>query len=163
MIKKIFKPAFLAMAVAFALPVSSYAAVNAVKIIDLDKKETVFLLEGHPTVSFSDDYLTITTDVDPTGVTFEAEQPYDFRFHEVQTTGVGSLVSGEASVNMSGDVISVANFEPNSPITISALNGMVAKKAVTDAAGFAEISLGDLAKGFYIFNSQQVNFKFLKK
>ena len=163
MFKNYQNPAFLALAMALALPLSINAEVNAVKVIDQDRKETVFMLEGHPTVSFNDDNLTITTDQDSQGVEFEAEQPYDFEFFEVKVSGVGSLESGKASVNIKGDLIEVANFEPNSPVTISALNGMVAKRAVTDANGSAVISLGDLAPGFYIFNSQQVNYKFHKK
>ena len=162
MFKQTYKQFFIALAVALALPVCSYAE-NAVKIIDQDKKETTFLLEKHPSVSFTDNALVITHDNDQTGISFDAGQSYSFEFCEVDTNSIDEIAYGEPSVKNLPEAIEVYNFKPNSLIIISNLRGITIKEVVVDATGNANISLIDIAPGFYIFNSHQVKYKFYKK
>lgn len=162
MYKKFKKPIFIALAAVFALPLCGHAQ-NAVKVIPEKGEPTVFLLKVHPKMTLGESSINITTDENKTGISFDANTYHSFEFATVDSNGIGSLTTDEASVTMSDEAILLNNFKPGTQVIINNLNGMTVKKFIVGSTGDAEISMADMPRGIYIFNSNQVKFKFNKK
>ena len=162
MFKNYAKQIFIALAAVFALPLCGNAQ-NAVKVTPENGEPTVFLLKEHPKMTLGESSLNITTDEDKAGISFDANKYHSLEFATVEPNSVGSLITGEASVSMTDEAILLNNFKPGDKVVITNLNGMIVKKFIIGFTGDAEISTTDMPNGIYIFNSNQVKFKFNKK
>ena len=137
-------------------------AFNAVKMTHPDK-ESIFLLSSNPKVSMADKTVVITSDA---GDKIELDQngkTAKFEFIDTSSTSIEEVGIDAAIFNINQSSIEGRNLTVGSTVEIYDISGKKISTNRVDETGFVNISLSELPKGVYLFNSIDKNFKFYKK
>lgn len=141
-----------------ALPMSGH---NAVKLIDKDSKETIFMLSDHPRVTFNDEIIVVRSAKEE--ISCDMADGTRFEFLDYDQNSIGSIPGEAVMINLTGNNLEGNLLAAGSPIRIANIAGQVFVATQTDDSGYFRISLENLAPGVYVFSSQEKIFKFYKK
>ena len=148
----------MALAFGWALPAQGQ---NAVKMIQGDSKETIFMLSDTPTVTFEED--TIVVECRKEKVSCELEGCVKFEFITYNNASVDSVVKESPVFKVNQNNIEAFNLSPLEMVRITDLSGKTVFSSKTDINGHIYIETGNYPSGVYIFFSKDKNFKFYKK
>lgn len=140
-------------------------AHNAVKIIDSDGNETIFLLENENyyvtmELLIKDPELIVHTA--KTTVKYIIDPNIKFEFLDYDA-GIETLENSDIVFNISPNFIEGRNLQSNSWIYIFGLNGNFLKKAKVSNSGNLKIDISDIPEGVLIVKYNNKSFKFFKK
>ena len=137
------------------------SAQNAVKMIESNGRETIFLLNQRPMVSIVGKSLEIRSASDK--ITCEIGEGVSFAFTDFEEAGVEEIDIDSPMFRVSQNLIEAFNLRPNSKVTLYDFKGNMIKSVNSDATGYVAISSSGLPKGVYVINSNVRNFKYYKK
>ena len=152
------QPLVMALLALCCLPVS---AQNAVKMIESNGEETVFLLSTHPKVSLSQSVLEIKTDTDE--ITCDIDEGVRFELIDFEDASVNDIEEDKPVFKVSKERVEAFNLKPGSDVKLYDLTGKIMESVKTDSTGHAALDISVLPDGIYIINSSNRNFKFYKK
>lgn len=149
----------------FALSISTLYAHNAVKVIESNGNETIFLLEKDPYYYSMDVYMTssgLEIYTTKTQVNYEIDESVRFEFLDLDS-GIETLEISDPIFNISHKFIECKNLKGNSLVYIYDLNGILIKNAKVDDTGSLKIDISEIPEGIFIIKSNNKSFKFFKK
>lgn len=136
-------------------------AQDAVKMIQSDGQETIFMLSQKPTVSMNGSSILIETENE--SVSCQIEDGIRFEFVNYGSNSLESLVENTPVFKVSQETIEAEGLTPAIPVAIYDITGKLVKSSQTDSSGNVSLNISDLSSGVYIFNSVNKNFKFYKR
>lgn len=132
-------------------------ANNYVKVTGTTGTATYFDLVEHPTVSFTSDYLVLTTDRQT--VQYPLSEFREFSFTD-QTDGVQSTSAKVAPLFSLGSSLHAEGLLPSSVLSLYTLDGQLVGMAKVSSQGIADIPLQGRV-GIFIVKSSSKTFKII--
>ena len=159
------KRLLLVLFINFVLSYTLIHAHNAVKIIESDGNETIFILEKDPNY-YSMEVFMIGSELEiytqNTQVNYEIDQGVRFEFLDYDAR-VDPLEVSDPIFNISRKSIEGKNLPVNSLVYLYDLTGILLKKAKVDSTGSLKIDISEIPEGNFIIKSNSKSFKFFKK
>ena len=136
-------------------------AQNAVKMIETDGTETIFLLIEQPKVWMADNSLIVETDSDK--ISCDIAGGIRFEFCNYESDSVEGIEQSTPAFKVTPQSVEAFNLDPLKTVAIYDISGKTVKTSQSDQNGYVYFSISELPAGVYIFNSPNKNFKFYKK
>lgn len=138
-------------------------AQNAVTIYQTDGKSANFAFAEKPVVTYTEDYLVITTTKTTVQYPIYLIQKIEFQEEwfvptDIKTTTVGA----DVKFSFQGGIISICGGVPNSEVFIYNIKGLKVRQYWLDEQGKTSISTTNLDKDIYIVKTRNISFKFRK-
>lgn len=155
MIKKFISILLLACSAFTMSAESKYMTVelqNSVKIS--------FLLDDNPIITYENESLLINKDSE---TTYSIDDVKNYHFTENNQTAAETISANTLRiVKLDEQTFKVENAQPNSIVTINAINGVVVSKVNADTEGNAIIKMSNQT-GVYVITAGNQAFKIIKK
>lgn len=136
-------------------------AYNAVKLIEANNKETVFMLQSKPRVTSSEEGLVVSTDKEK--LIYDYSDGIRFEFCDYDINAVESFMEDTSAFSITQDLIQGFNLKPGTMLNLVDLAGKNIKTVKVNPAGEVVVNISELPAGVYLLNSTDKNFKFYKK
>lgn len=134
-------------------------AQNAILIKEENGTETVFLLKDNPKIILSLDEIILETESE----TFYFKNNIICEFFNYDTSHSATIYKDNPIYTLSNIKIDGDRFTPNSVIKIIDFNGVIKKFSKINPSGSFTLDISDLKAGIYLFVSDNITFKFIKK
>lgn len=142
------------------LSANSVSGQNAVKIVDSVGKESYFLLDSYPSVTFDGEEVNIETENEI--VSYYGESLL-FEFCDYDNNSVALLDESSPCYKLTKTVLEVYNLIPHSFLKIYDSTGKTIYTIQIEGNGNASIPIENFGTGVYIISSNNSNLKFYKK
>ncbi len=120
------------------------------------------LLDDQPVVTFSDDYLVITTYMgDAVSIPSSLVAKWTY-VRDDEATGIKSAARFGSLLSIDGNHLSLSNLAPSSAVQVYAADGALVASATTDSRGNVSLSLPDRQGAVYLVKTSCVTFKITK-
>lgn len=136
-------------------------AYNAVKLVDSQNGEKIFLLSSHPKASLMENVLSLETDLE--SLNFDLGDGINFYFVDYEEAGIDVVATGTPVYKLTPGFIQAFNLKALAPVEVFDITGKTVKTGKTSGDGSLILETSDLPSGVYIFSSFDFNFKFHKK
>lgn len=123
-------------------------------------KQVVCMLDEKPVVSFSGDELILTTHMNE--VRYQSEDVLKFTYLNVNPTTVNTAEMSQSMFSFSENTLSITGAEPDSPVAVYSVEGILVASAKTDKKGSAIVSLPEQSGKVYVVKTSIANFKITK-
>lgn len=150
----------LGISVIFLLAAGQLKAHDAVKLIDSNNKETIFMLHDLPKARIDESKLIIETDRERLICNIETGARIEF----IDTNaGINGILPDSFVFSLGGNGLDCQNLKPGSKVYLCDLAGKIITSKEVDSTGAVTIDTTTLPAGVYIFNTNEKSFKFYKK
>ena len=134
-------------------------AGNYVKVSSESGEATYFALSQKPVVTFTADYLVLTTDEQTVQYPISSYRSFEFAD---QPTGINSATAESSAVFSVGSSLKAEGLAAGSVVTVYGVNGQVVGSARASESGSVDIPLHGKT-GVFEVKSTSRTFKFIKK
>lgn len=157
--KKLFSYALLL----FALTARAASdGVNAMLLEGPSDFRLTILLDDQPVVTFSDDYLVISTYMGA-AVSIPSSHLTKWTYvNDEQATGIRNAARFDSLLSFDGKHLSLSNLAPSSAVQVYTTDGALVATAQTDSRGSVSLSLPDRQGAVYLVKTSCVTFKITK-
>ena len=136
-------------------------AQNAVKMIEPDGKEMIFMLTDHPVITFEDNNIILKTDKET--ISLEKLPNLKFEFVDNEMNSVEGVDVKTPVFKITQTCIEALNMPAAEVINILDLSGHILVKSKSDPSGYVYLDTSGLSNGVYIVSSNVQSFKYYKK
>lgn len=144
--------------------VASAASDNANALLlqgPSDFKFTI-LLDDQPVVSFSDDYLVISTHMGAS-VSFPSSHVTKWTYvRDDEATGISNAARFGSLLSFDGKHIGLTNLAPSTAVQVYTADGVLVSSATTDSRGCVSLSVPERLGVVYVVKTSTVTFKISK-
>ena len=120
------------------------------------------LMDDQPVVTFSDDYLVVTTYMgDAVSIPSFHVSKWTYVKDE-QATGINNSARFGSLLSIDGNHLSLSNLAPSSAVLVYTADGALVASATTDSRGSASLSLPEHQGAVYLVKTSCVTFKITK-
>lgn len=157
--KKLFSYALLL----FALTARAASdGVNAMLLEGPSDFRLTILLDDQPVVTFSDDYLVISTYMGA-AVSIPSSHLTKWTYvNDEQATGIRNAARFGSLLSFDGKHLSLSNLAPSSAVQVYTADGALVATAKTDSRGSVALSLPERPGAVYLVKTSSVTFKVSK-
>ena len=157
--KKLFSYALLL----FALTARAASdGVNAMLLEGPSDFRLTILLDDQPVVTFSDDYLVVTTYMgDGVGIPSSLVAKWTY-VRDDEATGIKNASRFGSLLSFDGKHLSFSNLAPSSAVQVYTTDGALVATAKTDSRGSVALSLPERPGAVYLVKTSSVTFKVSK-
>lgn len=136
--------------------------VNAMLLQGPSDFRLTILLDDQPVVTFSDDYLVITTYMgDAVSIPSSLVAKWTY-VRDDEATGIKSAARFGSLLSIDGNHLSLSNLAPSSAVQVYSADGALVASATTDSRGNVSLSLPDRQGAVYLVKTSCVTFKVTK-
>lgn len=140
---------------------SAETVVNAVQLHGPSGFSLAILLDERPRLTFSSDYLDVTTHL--TSVSIPASQVTGYKYvHIDDASGIGPVSQSGAAVSFDGSQFRAAGLAPFSAVQIYTTDGALVSAAAADSRGSVTLALPEKAGAVYLVKTSGVTLKITK-
>lgn len=155
MVKRIITACSLAF-----LFLSAQATSNYMTVEKTDGSLISFKLSENPVITYESDNLVINKDAK---TTYSFEDVKNYHFTEFDQSDVTMISAKSLQIVWIDDVtIEVQNAQPNSVVSLTAINGAVLSNSKSDADGKATVKM-PANSGVYVLTAGNQSFKIIRK
>lgn len=145
-----------------SVPMLAESVVTVLTVHVKDGSEVSFLLSERPSVTYSDDYMLITSADAETSYPLSDVLKFTFEEIDGEDTGIDSTIAAEASFSLDGGVIVVSGLKAGSTAQVFTLGGVMVHSESVDSGSWS-YPLSSLSSGIYIISINGKGFKITKK
>lgn len=132
---------------------------NSLLLYQLDGTVVAYAFDDEPVISYSGDYLVMTTA--STSVEYHLATLRKIAFADEWKTalGISEIIIPDTEFSFSDEGAKVRGEKPGTPFYVFDMKGMKCAEGTIDAEGKANIRLASLPSGIYIVKTQSTSFK----
>ena len=136
--------------------------VNAMLLEGSTDFKFTILLDDQPVVTFSDDYLVVTTYMgDAVSIPSTLVTKWTY-VRDENATGIKNASRFGSLLSFDGKHLGLSNLAPSSAVQVYTADGALVASATTDSRGSVSLSLPDRQGAVYLVKTSSVTFKISK-
>lgn len=158
--RKLFSLLALSLSVLTARAASD--GVNAMLLQGPSDFKFTILLDDQPVVSFSDDYIVITTYM---GASVSVPSSHVTKWTYVkdeEATGINNAARFGSLLSFDGKHIGLSHLAPSTAVQVYTADGALVSSAMTDSRGNVSLSVPESKGAVYVVKTSTVTFKISK-
>lgn len=137
-------------------------AVNAMLLEGPSDFKFTILLDDQPVVSFSDDYLVITTHMGAS-VSFPSSHVTKWTYvMDEEATGINNASRFGSVLSFDGKHLGMSHLAPSTAVQVYTADGALVSSAKTDSWGSVSLSVPEQPGAVYVVKTSTVTFKVRK-
>lgn len=135
--------------------------VNAILLHVSSGQNWTILLDEQPVVTFSDDYLIVTTHLSVISIPSSLVTKFTY-VHEDDETRINNASLYGSVLSFDGKNLSVRNLVPSISVQVYTSDGALVTSGTTDNRGNVSLSVPDIEGALYMVKTSTVTFKIRK-
>lgn len=152
---------FLVLLLSMMTAMAASDGINAIRFEGPSGNKCTVLLEEQPVITFSDDYLVVTTHMG--GVSFPSSAVTKYTYvHEDDPTRINNAGQYGSVFSFQGKRLHVTNLAPTTAVHVYTADGALVSSATTDSRGNVSLSLPEPSGAVYLVKTSTVTFKIRK-
>lgn len=135
---------------------------NSLLLYQLDGTVVAYAFDDEPVISYSGDYLVMTTASTSVEYHLATLRKIAFADEWKAALGINEITVPDTEFSFSDEDAKVRGEKPGTPFYVFDMKGMKCAEGTIDAEGKANIRLSSLPSGIYIIKTQSTSFKIKK-
>lgn len=144
-----------------ALTAEASDDINAMLLQRPSNFRFTILLDDQPVVTFSDDYLVVTTHMSAFSIPSSFVTKYTYVKDE-EATGINNASKYGSLLSLDGKHISLTNLVPSTAVQVYTADGALVASGKTDSRGNVSLSVPESKGAVYVVKTSTVTFKVSK-
>ena len=144
-----------------ALTAEASDDINAMLLQGPSNFRFTILLDDQPVVTFSDDYLVVTTHMSAVSIPSSFVTKYTYVKDE-EATGINNASKYGSLISFDGKHISLTNLTPSTAVQVYTADGAIVASGKTDSRGNVSLSVPESKGAVYVVKTSTVTFKVSK-
>ena len=137
-------------------------AINAMLLEGPSDYKCTILLDDQPVVSFSDDYLVITTHMGAS-VSFPSSHVTKWTYvRDEEATGINNASRFGSVLSFDGKHLGMSHLAPSTAVQVYTADGALVSSGTTDSWGSVSLSVPEQPGAVYVVKTSTVTFKIRK-
>lgn len=139
-------------------------AQDAIKVVEPDDHEIVYILATRPTVTFEGNTVHLVSE--RLEVIYELYDIHNLQFFDTKNNeeaNVSIIGENPTLYNITPESLEISNIPSSTPVSIYDAQGRLIQHTISDYKGSTSISISSLPQAIYVVKAGSTTFKFHKK
>ena len=145
----------------FSLTAGASDGINAMLLQGSSDFRFTILLDDQPVVTFSDDYLVVTTHMSAVSIPSSLVTKWTY-VKDDEATSINNATRFGSVLSFDGKHLGMTHLEPSSAVQIYTADGALVASGTTDSRGNVSLSVPERQGAVYLIKTSTVTFKISK-